>query len=252
MGQTQIPDQGERGRVVIMAGGTARTGEAVLRRFVSAGYRVAVVARDRQRLAEVLARVPVAGAGTAEGAVLPVEADLQEPPAAERVVAETLARFGRVDAMTTLVGAGFLQKPFAETHLDDLRRLIEGNLYTTYSLCRAVLPPMLAQGEGYIATVAGGSAFDPAYGRALFGASKAAIVTLTMGIARDHKAQGIRANCLVAGTIATAQASQHLSAEDLRAAATLEEFANALLFLCSPQSSGISGAAIELNGREVD
>ena len=154
--------------------------------------------------------------------------------------------------MTTLASGGFQQRPFAETSLDDLRQLVEGNLYMTYNLCRAVLPAMLAGGGGHIVTVAGGSALDPGYGRSLFGASKAAVVTLTKGIARDHKGQGIVANCLVAGTIATDEARGYLDEESLRAAATLDEFASALLFLCSPQSAGINGAAVELNAREVD
>ncbi|HEU5316380.1 MAG TPA: SDR family oxidoreductase, partial [Chloroflexota bacterium] len=182
----------------------------------------------------------------------PIVADLSRSDDAERAAAETVSRFGRVDATTTLVGAGYSQKPFAETSLEELRRVVEGNLYTTYTLCRAVVPRMLAQGEGYVVTVAGGSALDPGYGRSLFAASKAAIVALTKGIARDHKQQGIRANCLVAGGIATDAARRYLSAEDFRNASTMEEFADALVYLCSPGASGLSGAVVELNGREVD
>ncbi len=236
-------------RVLLLAGATARTGEAVLRRFLEDGFRIGAIARDQARLQAVLERIP--GAQDSER-VLPLQADLLHSEQAERAVAETVTRFGRVDAMTTLTGAGYLQKPFAETQLDELRTVVEGNLYTTYTLCRAVLPHMLARGDGYIATIAGGSALDPGYGRSLFAASKAAIVALTKGMARDHKQQGIRANCLVAGTIATNQARRRLTAEDLSAAATLEEFAGALVFLCSPTASGLSGSIIELNGREVD
>ncbi len=234
------------GRVALIAGATARTADAVLRRFVETGFRVGAIARDRAKLSAALER-PAAG-----DTVLPIVADLSRTEDAERAVAETIDRFGRVDAMTTLVGAGFLQKPFAETSLDELRRIVEGNLYTTYTLARAVVPHMLARGDGYIATVAGGSALDPGYGRSLFAASKSAIVALTKGIARDHKQQGIRANCLVAGGIATDAARRYLSPEDLRSAATLGEFADALVYLCSPAASGLSGATIELNGREVD
>jgi NAD(P)-dependent dehydrogenase (short-subunit alcohol dehydrogenase family) len=233
-------------RVVIIAGATARTGPTVLRTFLEAGYGVSATTRRPQRLRALLAAVP------GGEAVHIVEADLLQSAQAERVAAATQERFGRVDAMTTLAQSGFMQQPFAETGLDDLRRLIEGNVYTTYNLCRAVLPAMLAQGGGHIVTVAGGSALDPRYGRALFGASKAAVVTLTKGIARDYKAHGIVANCLVAGTIATEEARRYLDEEELRAAATMEEFAHALLFLCSPHSSGINGAAVELNAREVD
>jgi NAD(P)-dependent dehydrogenase (short-subunit alcohol dehydrogenase family) len=233
-------------RSVIIAGATARTGPAVLRAFLQAGFAVTATGRRLDRLRAVLEPLP------GGQAVQAVAADWLDPAQAERVVAAARERFGRVDAATTLVQAGFLQRPFAETSLDDLRRLIEGNLYTTYNLCRAVLPAMLEQGGGHLVTVAGGSALDPAYGRALFGASKAAIVTLTKGIARDYKARGIVANCLVAGTIATEEARRFLDEEALQAAATPEEFAAALVFLCSPESSGINGAAIELYAREVD
>lgn len=237
---------GTAGRVVVIGGATARTGEAVLRAFLGAGYRVAATARRPEVLRQTLARLP-GGDG-----VEVIPADLLDPAAATRVVEVTRGRFGRVDALTTLASGGFQQRPFAETGLDDLRRLVEGNLYMTYNLCRAVVPVLLEQGGGHIVTIAGGSALDPGYGRGLFGASKAAVVTLTKGIARDHKGQGIVANCLVAGTIATDEARGYLDAEGLRAAATLEEFAGAVLFLCSPQSSGINGTAVELNAREVD
>jgi len=233
-------------RTVIVAGATARTGATVLRTFLAAGYAIAATSRDLARLRRFLERVP------GGDAVLPLEANLIDPDQTESAVRRTLERFGRVDALTSLAQPGFLQKPFAETSLADLRTLVEGGLYTTYNLCRAVLPPMLAQGGGHIVTIAGGSALDPGYGRALFGASKAAVVTLTKGIARDYKAHGIVANCLVAGTIATDEARRYLDESDFRAAATLEEFANALVFLCSPESSGINGAAVELNAREVD
>jgi NAD(P)-dependent dehydrogenase (short-subunit alcohol dehydrogenase family) len=234
------------GRVVIVGGATARTGAAVLRAFLGAGYRVLATARRPDALAETLATLPGGEAVAVESA------DLLDPAGAVRVVDAARERFGRVDAMTTLTGSGFQQRPFAETDLAELRRLIDGNLYITYNLCRAVVPVMLEQGGGHIVTIAGGSALDPGYGRALFGASKGAVVTLTKGIARDHKEQGIVANCLVAGTIATDAARQYLDEASLRAAATLEEFANAILFLCSSPSSGINGTAVELNGREVD
>jgi 3-oxoacyl-[acyl-carrier protein] reductase len=239
------------GRTVVLGGATARTGEAVLRAFLAAGYRVLATSRRPEVLRETVDRV-TAEAGVPGSRVAVAAADLIEPAGAERVVAACRERFGRVDAATTLTSAGFRSRPAAESSLDDLRRQIEGNLYLTYNLCRAALPPMLEQGGGHLLTIAGGSALDPGYGRALFGASKAAVVTLTKGIARDHKGQGIVANCLVAGTIATAEAQQRLPPDDLRAAVTLDEFASAVVFLCSAPSSGINGTAVELNAREID
>lgn len=235
-----------QGRTVLIAGATARTAPAVLRAFSQAGYQITTTARRADAARAVLQELP------GGDAIHLVEADLLDPAQARRAVAAAVERFGRLDAMTNLAQAGVFQKPFAESTLDDLRGVVEGNLFITYNLCRAAVEPMLAQGGGHLVTVAGGSALDPAYGRSMFGAAKAAVVTLTKGIARDYKAKGIVANCLVAGTIATDAARHYLSEEDFRAAATTKEFANALLFLCSAESSGINGAAVELNAREVD
>ncbi|MAG37198.1 MAG: hypothetical protein CL878_13270 [Dehalococcoidia bacterium] len=233
-------------RTVLIGGGTARTAPAVIGAFLAAGNAVTVTGRDPDRLRAALAATP------GGEAVHTVTADLAKPEDAERAVAATLDRWGQVDAMTTLAQAAFLQRPFAETTLADFEALILGGLHTTYNLARAVVPTMLAAGSGHIVTIAGGSAVDPAPGRALFGATKAAVVTLTKGIARDYKHRGIVANCLVAGGIGTEEARGYLSAGDFAAAATPQEFANALVFLASPESSGINGAAVELNAREVD
>jgi len=232
-------------RTILIGSGTARTGEAVITAFLKAGYRVAATSRDSARLAASLNRV--AGGD----AVLPIEADLAQPQDAEEAVRRTCDAFGRLDAATLLSG-GFDQREVTETTLADMQHQIEANLYTTYNLVRAALPVMLEQGHGHIITIAGGSGLDPAPGRALFGASKAAVITFTKGVARDYKQRGIVPTCLVAGAIATEEARQYLDAEDFQNAVTLEEFANALVFLASPEASGFAGSILELYAREVD
>ena len=232
-------------RTILIGSGTARTGEAVITAFLNAGYRVAATSRNRDNLDEILRRVPQGDA------VLGIEADLSQPAGAAAAVEQACAAFGRLDAATLLSGS-FDQREVAETNLPDLQHQIEANLYTTYNLVHAVLPIMLAQGHGNIITIAGGSGLDPAPGRALFGASKAAVITFTKGVARDYKQRGIVPTCLVAGAIATDEARQYLDAEDFRNAVTLDEFANALVFLASPEASGFAGSILELYAREVD
>ncbi len=232
-------------RTILIGSGTARTGEAVIAAFIEAGYRVATTSRDRDALQATLGRIPQ-GDG-----VLAIEADLTEPHDAAQAVEEACAAFGSLDAATLLSGS-FDQREVADTTLADLQHQIEANLYTTYNLVRAALPVMLDQGHGHIITIAGGSGLDPAPGRALFGASKAAVITFTKGVARDYKQRGIVPTCLVAGAIATAEAREYLDAEDFHNAVTLDEFANALIFLASPEASGFAGSILELYAREVD
>lgn len=232
-------------RTILIGSSTARTGAAVIGAFLQAGYRVAATSRDRERLQATLKQIPDGNT------VLEIEADLSQPADAESAVAQACAAFGCLDAATLLSGS-FDQREVTETTLSDLQQQIEANLYTTYNLVRAALPVMLAQGQGHIITIAGGSALDPAPGRALFGASKAAVVTFTKGVARDYKQRGIVPTCLVAGTIATAEAEQYLDADDLRHAVSLQEFADALVFLASPAATGFAGSVLELYAREVD
>ena len=232
-------------RTVLIGSGTARTGEAVVSAFLKAGYRVAATSRNRDALQATLGRIPLGDT------VLGIEADLTKPEDAVKAVEQACAAFGRLDAATLLSGS-FAQREVAETNLSDLQHQIEANLYTTYNLVRAALPVMLDQGRGHIITIAGGSGLDPAPGRALFGASKAAVITFTKGVARDYKQRGIVPTCLVAGAIATAEAKEYLDAEAFHNAVTLDEFANALVFLASPEASGFAGSILELYAREVD
>lgn len=232
-------------RTVLIGSGTARTGEAVVSAFLKAGYRVAATSRNRDALQATLGRIPLGDT------VLGIEADLTKPEDAAKAVEQACAAFGRLDAATLLSGS-FAQREVAETNLSDLQHQIEANLYTTYNLVRAALPVMLDQGRGHIITIAGGSGLDPAPGRALFGASKAAVITFTKGVARDYKQRGIVPTCLVAGAIATAEAKEYLDAEAFHNAVTLDEFANALVFLASPEASGFAGSILELYAREVD
>jgi NAD(P)-dependent dehydrogenase (short-subunit alcohol dehydrogenase family) len=71
-------------------------------------------------------------------------------------------------------------------------------------------------------------------------------------IAREHKADGIVANALVLGGVATEAARNYLGPDDFAAAATPQEVADTLAFLASDRGSGINGALVDLNAREVD
>lgn len=134
-----------------------------------------------------------------------------------------------------LAGGGALQSSLVDSSLEDLRTNLRGFVETAYTLTHAALGAMLkqpyregARSRGRIVTVTAGSSKAPAPGRALFGAAKAAVNTFMLGVARDY------------------------SAEDFKAAATPQEVAEVLAFLASDRSSGINGALVDLNAREVD
>ena len=241
---------------ILLAGSTGRVGSATLATLVREGARVVVISRDRTRAQAAID-------GVVEPAqrerTLAVGADLNDPASAAAAVTACVNAYGRIDALVNLAGSGGGRAPFAESKLDDVRFALRAFTETAYNLALPALRAMLAQpyrdgarSRGRIVTVTAGSSKDPAPGRGPFGAAKAAVNTLMLAIAREHKADGIVANALVLGGVGFAGAEAFYSPEDFAAAATLQEVADALTFLASDRSSGINGALVDLNAREID
>ncbi|TAM90856.1 SDR family oxidoreductase [bacterium] len=240
---------------VILAGGTGNVGGATLAVLLREGAQVLVLSRVLAHAEAAIERyAPPASRERAVG----FEADLAEPAAGEAAVADAVRRFGRIDSVVSLIG-GRIFVPLAESRLEDLRSNMEVNLYATYNLVLPALRAMLTQpmrerarSRGRLVAVSAGSSRDPQPRYGLMGASKAAVNVLMQAIAREHKADGIVANSLVLGTVATDLARGYLSPEDFAAAASPEEAAETLAFLASERATGINGALVDLNAREVD
>ncbi|MBV8601137.1 MAG: SDR family oxidoreductase [Candidatus Eremiobacteraeota bacterium] len=228
--------------VIVLAGATGRVGGATLRKLTDEGARVVVVSRKERDMGDAQA----------------VVADLADPAATQALVDDVVRRFGRIDAVVNLAGRGKFVA-LADSTLADLRTNLDGFVVTAYNLSLAALRAMLRQdyrferrSRGHIVTVTAGSSKDPQPRFGLFGAAKAGVNTLMRAIAREHKADGIVANAVVLGGVATDAAREYLTKEEFDAAASPEEVANVLAFLASPASDGINGELIDLNAREVD
>ena len=235
--------------VIILAGGTGRVGGATLRELLAQGARVVVVSRSKAKAQRI-----VGGHERASAAA----ADLADPRAAEALVAETVQRFGRIDAVVNMAGSGKFVA-LVDSTPDDLRLNLDGFVVTAYNLCIPVLRQMLQQpfrhgrgSRGHIVTVTAGSSKTPQPNFGLFGAAKAGVNTLMRAIAREHKANGIVANAVVLGGVGTEAAKDYLGPEEFVAAATPQEVARVLAFLASSASSGINGELVDLNAREVE
>lgn len=242
--------------VILLAGATGRVGGATLAALVEEGAHVAVLSRDLDRARTVIADVLEPRQRERARAI---QADLSDPVSAAAGVTACVEGFGRIDALVNLAGSGGGRIALTESNLDDLRFALAAFTETAYNLALPALRAMLAQpyrdgarSRGRIVTVTAGSSKDPAPGRGAFATAKAGVNALMLAIAREHKAAGIVANALVLGGVAFAGAEKFYSAEDFAAAATPQEVADALTFLASDRASGINGALVDLNAREVD
>jgi len=241
--------------VIILAGGTGRVGGATLATLAARGAHVALFSRDGDRAQATIEReVPT----ELQPQVSVVVVDLTQFAKAQDAVEEVVRRFGRLDAAISLAGGGSAWSAIVDSNPDMLAESIRNNLAVAYNLMVPALRAMLAapRGEsrsrGRLLAVTAGSSLDPAPTRGIMGIGKAGVNTLMRAIAREHKADGIVANALILGGVATEAARAYLDADEFAAAASPQEVADVLAFHASDASSGINGELIHLNAREVD
>lgn len=243
------------GDAILLAGGTGRVGGATLATLLREGARLVVISRSAERAAAAIARhAPDAG-----DRAIPFAADATDPAQATAAVRTCVERFGRIDALASLAGQEPRIGPLVDSKLDDLHANLTAYVDTAYNLSVAALRAMLAQpfrdgvtSRGRIVTITAGSSRDPAPRRGLFGVSKAAVNTLMRAIAKEHKADGIVANAVVLGGVQIEESRARRGPEVFAAAATPQEVADTIAFLCSARGSGINGELVDLNARETD
>jgi NAD(P)-dependent dehydrogenase (short-subunit alcohol dehydrogenase family) len=225
-------------RVVIISGASGGLGQGVSHRFVKEAARVVLVGSR-------LEKVTALANSLESNNILPLAANLTDPAEAERVVAATLKKYGRVDILLNLAGGFAGGVPVHETAITDLQRMLDLNLYTTYNLCRAAVKPMIAQKWGRIVNTASRDALK---GRANFSAyaiSKAAVVRLTEAMAEEVKSHNITVNAILPGTIDTEANRKAMPKANFEKWVKPATIAETLLFLVS-QNSAVNGAAIPL------
>ncbi len=244
-----------RDRVVLITGASTGIGAAAALAFARAGSMLAL--HYNASAAEAQA---VAGAAQALGAeTLLVQGDLGHTEAVPRIVAETMARFGRIDVLINNAG-GMLGRrsigEYAEPHLQEVLAL---NVTQVVMMVHEVVPIMQRQGGGAIINVSSIAArTGGAGGAVLYAAAKGFISTATRGWARELAGDNIRVNAISPGVVATpfhdrystaAQLETMRSSIPLGRLGTAEECAGTFLYLASADASGyVTGQIVEVNG----
>ncbi len=209
-------------RVVIITGGGGGIGAAMGRRFARAGAR-AVVLADRNAEA---AAVAAAGLGIGESGV-GVALDVTDESAVVALVEDTMRRFGPVDLFCSNAGAG------AEGGLDASNEAWQAqwelHVMSHVYAGRAVLPSMIARGEGYLMHTASAAGLLLAVGSAPYSVTKAACIKLAEYEAITHGDDGIRVSVLCPQGVNTAMAPRQLGDGGTDGIREPEEVADAVL-----------------------
>ncbi len=240
------------GRVALITGAGSGQGRAAALRFAREGARVAVDDVDTAAAVETVSMVEEAG-----GEALAVTADVSRREDCDRMVAETVDRFGRLDV---LYGNAAVQMSgrLVDCTEEEWDRTFATNLSAIFWSCRAAIPHMLAGGRGSIVNTASTLGLIGSEGYAAYGAAKAGLVALTRQIATEH-GPVIRANVIAPGSIDTPRLRKVIEEDDsfltplfehmpLQRLGTAEDIAAVALFLASDASGYTSGAVVPVDG----
>ena len=196
-----------------------------------------------------------------------VQADLAQRGEPERVVSETIERHGRLDVLVNNVGGTEIRK-LEELGDDDWQASFEINLMSAIRATQAALPGMRERGAGTIVNVSSTAAKRPSTGMPDYSVMKAAMLSFSRLVADLYAKDGIRCNAVTPGPTATEAwlgegglADQQGEREEVLAKvgsgrplgrlAEPEEIAAVIVFLCSPRSSYVTGAAWSADGGTV-
>lgn len=231
-------------KVVLVAGGTGGLGHAVSLAFLGEGAKVIVTYRDARGLEELKSEASLLS-GTLEGA----QVDVTDEAAVSGLVADIVAKSGRLDAVVNTVGgyAGGVKQ--WETGSKVLEQMLDLNLRSGFLLARAAVPVMLKQGSGAVVNIAAKAAVDHGAGASAYAASKAAAVALMDCLAADVKGTGVRVNSVLPSVIDTAVNRQAMPDANFAIWPKPEEIASVILFLASDAAQVVHGAAIPVYGK---
>ena len=233
-------------KVALVTGAARGIGLATTKLFIEQGWRVAMVDRDADELRTVAKQINQGN---------PFEYDVSCPEEVNKMVAEIVSAFGRIDAVVNNAGvADFC--PLEETTYANWRRVMETNLDGVFLVSQATTAA-LKKTKGAFVNIASISGLRASTLRVAYGTSKAAVIHLTKQQAAELGEYGIRANCVCPGPVKTKLAMAVHSPEIIAAYhdsiplnryGTEHELAEVITFLCSDKASYVTGQVIAADG----
>jgi gluconate 5-dehydrogenase len=240
------------GKVALVTGSSRGIGLAIAEGLMNAGAHVVLHGRDGKGLAEAVDRFASAGLAASH-----VAADVTDEAAMSAAIELVVARHGRIDILVNNAGISS-RSPLAQTSTDEWRRVLDVDLTACFFIAREAGRQMARTGWGRIINIASVAGLIAAPGRASYVAAKHGIIGLTRSLALEFGAQGITANAVAPGFIAT-----ELNADMRRDVAIdqwvrsrnpigrwgrPEEIAGAAVYLSSPLASFVNGAVLVADG----
>ena len=239
------------GKVALVTGATRGIGRAIALKFAENGANVAFTYLSSSAAAESL----VAEIGALGVRAVAYASNAADFDGAHAVVEQVLAEFGQIDILVNNAGQtkdGLMMR-MSEEQWDSI---IDTNLKSAFNFTHAVTTPMARRRSGVIVNISSVVGTNGNAGQCNYSASKAGLIGLTMSFAKEMGGRGIRCNAIAPGFITTDMTDKLndsvkeaiISSVTLGRMGSVEDIANAALFLASDMSSYITGEVIKVTG----
>lgn len=235
------------GQVALVTGASRGIGAEVVAELSALG--ATVIGWDRTITSKDVDRLPQ---------VLYHEVDVSDPVRVAEAADAVLKLYGRVDILVNNAGVGGPTVSLAHYEDNDWDRVIAINLTAVYRLCKKFVPAMIANGCGRVINIASTAAFRGLANSAAYSASKAAVVGLSMALAKEVGPHGVTVNCVAPGAIETEMLTEMGNGNSLisdvtaktavRRLGSAREVAATVAWIASPACSFTTGAVFDVSG----
>ena len=242
------------GKVAIVTGASKGLGRGFAVRLAEEGAKVVAAARGTEGLAATVKQIEEQG-----GTAIAIKVDVSSEEDVQRMVKETIAKFGKIDILVNnaAIYGGMEPKPFYEVEYDEMLSHMKVTVMGQWLCAKAVVPYMKKQGKGKIINISSAVFARPLIRFAPYTVAKAAVVGLTRVMAGELGQHNICVNSVAPGSVKTEGALTLFSDEEMekrgqagviRRVSVVEDVTGLVAFLASDDSDFISGQTIVVDG----
>jgi len=244
------------GKTVLITGASRGIGAAIATAMARAGAELALNSRGVEQLEKTAAEI-----GELGRRVLVLPGDVTDRDTAHGIVGRAVEELGGLDVVVNNAGGSSFMVPFTALRFSGWEKLMRLNVESAVHVLQAAAPHLLARGSGSVINVASVAGLGATPGLSPYGASKAALISLTKSLAVEWASRGVRVNALCPGWTAT-DLNRNLWEDEAASAALTatipmgrwgraEEMAGPALFLASDDSTFMTGQVLVVDGGQT-